>query len=161
MVFPRPEILFDRLAPCLPLLPVWALGGVSGTALLGGTAAIAFHHPWIGAGLLLAGFAADGLGQATARRGRRTAMPLLPFGVMLALFGFALADPARTLAAMFLMFSLSVFTLLSGPRVRLIHWLAAAGLLVACFLTDRFSLLVYIIGIVCFVKEGQGLAVRL
>jgi hypothetical protein len=136
MVFPRPEPLFDRLAAAAPPLPVWAVGAVAGVALLGGTAAIAFHHAWIGAGLLLAGFFADRLGQALARRGGRTAMPLLPLGLMLALFGFALADPTRALAAMFLMFALSVFALLSGPRIRLIHWLAAAGLLVACLLPD-------------------------
>jgi hypothetical protein len=160
MVFPRPETLFDRLAAGLPPLPVWAAGEVAGAALLGGTAAVAFHHAWVGAGLLLVGFAADGVGQALARRDSRAATPLLPFGVMLALFGFGLADPARALAAMFLMFALSVFTLLSGPRIRLIHWLAAMGLLAACFLSDRFSLLAYIIGIACFVKAGQGLAVR-
>jgi hypothetical protein len=161
MVFPRPEILFDRLVLRLPPLPVWVASAVAGAALLGGTAAIAFHHAWVGAGLLLAGFVADGLGQAAARRDGRTVTPLLPFGLMLALFGFALADPTRALAAMFLMFSLSVFTLLSSPRIRLIHWLAGAGLLAACFLPDYFSLLSYIIGITCFVKAGQGLAVRL
>jgi hypothetical protein len=160
MDFPRPEPLFDRLAQRLPRLPVWAPVAVAGTALLGGTGAIAFHHAWAGAGLLLIGFAADGLGQALARRDLRATMPVLPFGLMLALFGFAMADPARVLAAMFLMFALSVFTLLSGPRVRLIHWLAVAGLLVVCFLPDRFSLLAYIIGIMCFVRAGQGLAVR-
>jgi hypothetical protein len=152
--------LFDRLALRLPSLPVWAAGTVAGAALLAGTAAIAFHHAWVGAGLLLAGFAADGVGQALARRDDCIALPLLPLGLMLALFGFALADPARALAAMFLMFALSILTLLSGPRVRLIHWLAAAGLLAACFLPDRFSLLVYIIGIACFVKAGQGLVVQ-
>lgn len=160
MVFPRPEILFDRLALRLPRLPVWAPGVVAGAALSGGAAAIAFHHSWVGAGLLLAGFAADGLGQALARQDNRAAIPLLPVGLMLALFGFALADPARALDAMFLMFSLSAFKLLSGPRIRLIHWLAAAGLLTACFLPDRFSVLSYIIGIALFLKTGQGLAVR-
>jgi hypothetical protein len=160
MIFPRPEILFDRLVRRLPPLPAWAAGTVAGAALLGGTGAITFHHAWAGGGLLLAGFVADGVGQALARRDGRTAMPLLPAGLMLALFGFALADPARALAAMFLMFALSVLALLSGPRVRLIHWLAAVGLLVACLLLDYFSLLAYIIGIACFVKAGQGLAVR-
>lgn len=80
---------------------------------------------------------------------------------MLALFGFALAVPARALAAMFLMFALSVFTLLSGPRIRLIHWLAAVGLVLACLLPNHFSLFAYIIGITCFMKVGQGWMVRL
>jgi hypothetical protein len=157
MVFPRPELLFDRLATRLPPLPGWAPGAVGGAALLGGTGAIAFHHAWIGAGLLLAGFAADGAGQALARRDGRTAMPLLPMGLMLASFGFALADPARALAAMFLMFALSVLALLSGPRIRFIHWLVAVGFLIACLLPDYFSLFAYIIGIACFAKAGQGL----
>jgi hypothetical protein len=160
MVFFRPEILFDRLALRLPGLPVWATRAAAGVSLLGGTGAIAFHHAWIGAGLLLAGFVADGLGQALARRDGRTTMPLLPPGLMLAPFGFALADPARALAAMFLMSSLSLLGMLCGPRIRLVHWLAAAGLLIACFLPDRFSLLAYIIGIACFVKAGQGLSAR-
>jgi len=160
MVFPRPEILFDRLAAGLPPLPAWLAGAAAGVALLGGAGAIAFHHAWVGAGLLLAGFAADGIGQALARRDGRTSMPLLPPGLMLALFGFALADPARALAAMFLMFSLSLFALLFVPRIRLIYWLAAVGLLLACFLPDYFSLLAYILGIACFVKAGQGLLVR-
>jgi hypothetical protein len=160
MLFPRPEPLFDRLAAHLPPLPVWAAGAVAGAALLGGTGAIAFHHPWVGAGLLLIGFAADGVTQALSRARGLAALPLLPPGLMLALFGFALADPARALAAMFLMFALSLLALLSGPRIRLVHWLAAIGLLAACFLPDRFSLLAYIIGITCFAKAGQGLAVR-
>ena len=160
-VFPRPEVLFDRLAQRLPVLPGRAAEVVAGIALLAGTAAVAFHHAWLGAGLLLAGFAADGIGQAMARRVGLAVTPVLPFGVLLVPFGFALADPARALAAMFLMFALSVLAMLSGPRIRLIHWLAAAGFLVACFLPGYFSILAYLFGIACFIKAGQGLAVRL
>ena len=162
MVFPTPETLFDRLAAHLPPMRGWGAAAVAGAAFLGGTGIIAFHYAlaWAGGLLLLAGFVADGLGQAWARRDGRDRAPLLPFGVMLALFGFALAEPPWALAAMFAMFALSVLTLLSGPRIRLVHWLAAAGLLAACFLPNRFSLFAYLIGIACFVRAGQGLAVR-
>jgi hypothetical protein len=158
MAFPVPETLFDRLAPRLPGVPARGWVALAGVVLAAGTAAIAFHHPWIGGGLLLAGFLADGAGQAAARAGSGTSAPLLPLGVMLAPFGFALAAPERALAAMFLLFSLAVLLWVSERRVRLIHWLAALGLLIACILPDRFSLLAYLLGIACFVKAGQVVA---
>jgi hypothetical protein len=158
MSFPRPETLFDRLAGRLPSLPDRAWPVLAGVGLLAGTAAVALHHSWIGGGLLLVGFLADGLGQAIARRTGRLIVAVVPLGLLLPPFGFALVDPARALAAMFLMFALCVFTLLSGPRMRLVHWLVAVGFLLACLLPDRFSLLAYIVGIACFAKAGQGVA---
>jgi hypothetical protein len=61
---------------------------------------------------------------------------------------------------MFLMFSLSVLAWFAPRRVWLIHWLAAVGLLLACLLPDRFSLLAYLLGIACFAKAGQGIRRR-
>jgi hypothetical protein len=160
MRFPRPESLFDRLAARLPLLPdrLWPV--LAGAGLLAGTAVLALHHPWIGGGLLLIGFASDGLGQAMARRTGQAVIAALPLGLLLPPFGFALCDPTRALAAMFLMFALCVFTAMSGPRVRLVHWLVALGFLLACLLPDRFSLFAYILGIACFVKAGQDVVAR-
>jgi len=158
MAFPIPETLFDRLGPRLLAIPARAWTAVSAAALAAGTAGIAFHHPWIGGALLLAGFLADGAGQAAGRATDKAAAALLPLGLMLAPFGFALAEPGRALAAMFLMFSLGVLLWASERRVRLVHWLAAAGLLIACILPDRFSLLAYLVGIACFVKAGQVVA---
>jgi hypothetical protein len=158
MVFPVPEVLFDRLAPRLPPVPARAWTLASGIALAAGTACIAFHHPWAGGVLLLAGFLADGAGQAAGRAAGNPPAALLPLGLLLAPFGFALAVPDRALAAMFLLFSLSVLMWISERRVRLIHWLTAIGLLIACLLPDRFSLLAYLLGIACFVKAGQVVA---
>ena len=152
-----PETLFDRLAPRLALAPRgWA--AAAGVGLLAGTAALAGHHPWIGGVLLLAGFLADGLAQAAARAAGQAVTALLPLGLLLAPFGFALAEPSRALAAMFLLFALGVLMWVSERRVRLIHWLVALGLLLACLLPNHFSLLAYLLGIACFVKAGQVVA---
>ena len=158
MNFPMPEPLFDRLAARLPLAPARGWACLAGVALLAGTGAIAWQHPWIGGGMLLLGFLADGVGQAVARRTAAIVLPLVVPGLLLAPFGFALAQPQRALAAMFLLFALGILGWVGGPRVRLIHWLIAAGLMIACLLPDRFSLLAYLLGIACFVKAGQVMA---
>ena len=158
MNFPMPGPLFDRLAACLPPAPPWGWTALAGVALLAGTGAVAWQHPWIGGGLLLGGFLADGVGQAMARRTAAAVPPLVLPGLLLAPFGFALAQPERALAAMFLLFALGILGWAAGQRVRLIHWLIAVGLLVACLLPDRFSLLAYVLGIACFVKAGQVMA---
>lgn len=158
MNFPMPEPLFDRLAPHLPPVPPQGWTTLAGLGLLVGTAAVAWRHPWIGGGLLLVGFLADGVAQAAARRVGPVAAALLPPGLLLVPFGFALAAPERALAAMFLVFSLSILMWFGPRRVRLIHWLVALGLLLACFLPDYFSFLSYLIGIACFAKAGQGIA---
>ncbi|MDB5740021.1 MAG: hypothetical protein JWP16_1061 [Alphaproteobacteria bacterium] len=160
MNFPMPEPLFDRLAPHLPQVPAWGCTVVAGVALLAGTGAVAWQHPWLGGGILLIGFLADGVGQAIARRMAVTVPALLPPGLLLVPFGFALALPERALAAMFLMFSLSILTWFTQKRVRLIHWLVALGLLLGCILPDHFSLLAYLLGIACFTKTGQGVVRR-
>jgi hypothetical protein len=160
MNFPMPEPLFDRLTPRLPRVPALAWTATAGVALLAGTGAIAWQHSWIGGLLLLIGFLADGMGQAGGRRTGAAAPSMLPPGLLLAPFGFALVQPDRALAAMFLMFSLSILTWFGDKRVRLIHWLIALGLLLACLLPDHFSLLAYVIGIACFAKAGQGVARR-
>ena len=160
MKFPMPEPLFDRLAARLPAAPAWGWACLAGMALLAGTGAIAWQHPWIGGGLLLVGFLADGVGQAVARRTGAAVLALVVPGLMLAPFGFALAQPERALAAMFLLFALGVLGWVGGQRVRLIYWLIAVGILIACLLPDRFSLLAYLLGIACFVKAGQVMARR-
>ena len=160
MKFPMPEPLFDRLAARLPQTPAWGWASLAGMALLAGTGVIAWQHPGMGCGLLLVGFLADGVGQAMARRTAAAVLPLVLPGLLLAPFGFALAQPERALAAMFLLFALGTLGWAAGQRVRLIHWLIAAGILVACLLPDRFSFLAYLLGIACFVKAGQVMAAR-
>jgi hypothetical protein len=131
---------------------------LAGLGQLVGTGAVAWRHSWIGGGLLLVGFLADGIAQAEVRRTAARVPALLPPGLLVVLFGFALAVPERALAAMFLMFSLSLLVWFGPRRVRLIHWLVALGLLLACVLPYYFSLLAYVLGIACFAKAGQGIA---
>src|SRR5579872_1506738 len=147
MALPTPEALFTPLAARLPPHPAWLLPAVAGVGLVAASGAIAFHHSWIGAGLLAVGLAAAGLGQA----GR-----VLMLGVLALPFGFALADAPRALAAMFLIFALAVLAVLQRGHVSLVTWLAAAGLLLAAIFPDRFSLLAYLIGVAAFVAAGQG-----
>src|SRR5437016_843107 len=120
MAFPPPETLLAPLASRLPPHPAWLLPGSAGVCFLAAAGAVAFHHSWIGAGLLLPGLAAAALGQAGV---------VLRLGLLVLPFGFALADPSRALAAMFLMFALSVMTLLAKGHVSVVTWLTAAGLL--------------------------------
>jgi hypothetical protein len=149
MAFPTPEALMAPLAAKLPPHPAWLLPGVAGAGLLAASAAIAFHHSWVGAVLLLAGLAAAGLGQVGL---------VLSLGQLVLPFGFALADASRALAAMFAMFALTVLTVLARGYVSVVTWLAAAMFLLACLFPDHFSLLAYLIGITAFVAAGQGAA---
>ena len=149
MAFPTPEALLVPLASRLPPHPAWLLPALAGAGLLAAAGAVALHHPWIGAGLLLAGLAAAGLGEAQR---------VLTLGLLAVPFGFALADASRALAAMFLMLALTVLTVLERGHVSLVIWLAAAGLLLSCLFPDRFSLLAYLIGVIAFIAAGQGIA---
>lgn len=71
-------------------------------------------------------------------------------------FGFALGDPARALPAVFLMFSQSALSAVSLRYGR--GFIADTELLiafaVACVFPDRFALIAYIIGVLCFVSAG-------
>jgi len=62
------------------------------------------------------------------------------------------------LAAMFLMFALSVLTVLGRGHVSVVTWLVAAAFLIACIFPDHFSLLAYTIGVIAFIAAGQGVA---
>ena len=149
MAFRTPEALLAPLASRLPAHPAWLLPVLAGAGLLAAAGAVAFHHPWIGGGLLLAGLAAAGLGQVHL---------VLTLGLLALPLGFALADASAALAAMFLMFALTVLTVLERGHVSVVTWLAAAALLLSCLFPDRFSLLAYVIGIAAFVVAGQGAA---
>jgi hypothetical protein len=151
MRFPTPDVLLAPLTDRLPAHPVWLPRAVAGAGLLGAAAAIAFHHHWIGAGLLLAGLAA-----ATARAPGL----ILSLGLLALPFSFGLADPSRALAAMFLMLALTVLTVLRNGHVSAVIWGVAAGLWLAALFPDHFSLLAYLIGVMAFVSAGQGVVER-
>ncbi len=158
MTIPNPDLLFDRLGRGLPEVPAWAWRAAAGGGLLGSAAAVALHHPRPGALLLLAGGLAAGAGEALARREGRPSVPVLPLGLLVIPFGFALAEPVRALAAMFVMFALTVLTVLGRAHVSVVTWLTAAVFLAACIFPDRFSLLAYAIGVIAFIAAGQGIA---
>lgn len=158
MTLPNPDLLFDRLAPYLPEVPVWAWRTGALAGLLAAAMAVALHRPWLGGGLLLLGALAAGAGEALARQRRRPALPVLPLGLLAIPFGFALAAPDRALAAMFLMFALTVLTVLGRGHVSVVTWLVAAAFLIACTFSNYFSLLAYIIGVIVFISAGQGVA---
>jgi hypothetical protein len=144
-----PHTLFTRLAAGLPPHPAWLLPVLSGAGFAAAAALIAFHHHWAGTGALLAGLAAAGLGQASQ---------VLLLGLMTLPFGFGLADPPRALAAMFLMFAMTVLTTVARSNVSAVIWPIAAAMLLICVLPDYFSIVAYLIGITCFIASGQGIA---
>jgi hypothetical protein len=156
MTIPDPNLLFDRLR--LPQVTVWGWRAGAGLGLLGAAVAVALHHPWPGGVLLLAGAFAGGAGEAVARREGKPAAPVLPLGLLAIPFGFGLAEPGRALAAMFVMFALSVLTILGRAHVSVVTWLITAAFLVACIFPDRFSLLAYAVGVMAFITAGQGAA---
>lgn len=155
MIIPNPDHLFDRLAARLTggVWP-WRLG--AGAGLLAAAVVIAIGHFWVATVLLLAGVLAAGVGEAMARRTGAAALPVLPLGLLLIPFGFAITEPGRALAAMFLMLALSVLTVLGRGNVAAVTWLIAAVFLLACIFPNYFSLLAYIIGIIAFLAAGQG-----
>ena len=146
---PIPQDQFARLTRRLPPSPAWLLPALAVAGLAYGTATIAFHQPGAGAGLLLLGVLAAGLGQADT---------VLALGLLAVPFGFGLADPSRALAAMFVTFALSVLTVLRRG-VCIVHWGAGVAFVLAAIFPDHFSLLAYLVGIAAFVAAGQG-AVR-
>jgi hypothetical protein len=161
MPLPRPVPLFARLAGRWPGLPAVPLSATAFAGLLAAAGLIAFHHPLPAAPVLLMAMVLDGWGQAEARRQGRRVSAALPLGMLVVPFGFGLDAPSEALAAMFLLLGLSVFTsqraLAGRTGIRSMHWLAAAGLMMACLLSKYFSLVAYLIGIACFVATGQGL----
>jgi hypothetical protein len=156
MAIPDPDRLFDRLAPCLPGATVWVWRVGAGMGFLAAAVTVALGLFWAGGIALLIAVLAAGVGQALARRDGLEALPVLSLGLLLIPFGFAIAEPVRALAAMFLMLALSVLTVLTRGHVSLVTWLVAAAFLIACFFPSYFSILAYIFGIIVFIAAGQG-----
>ena len=156
MSIPSPDHLFDRLAPCLPEAPVWGWRTGAGLGLLVAAGTIALGQFWAGGIALLVGVLATGVGEALARRDGLAALPVLPLGLLLIPFGFAIAAPERALASMFLMLALSVLTVLGRGYVSLVTWLVAGSFLLACILPNYFSIFSYSAGIMVFIAAGQS-----
>jgi hypothetical protein len=79
-----------------------------------------------------------------------------PIAMLLPPFGFALADPSRALAAMFLMLGFAVWAIAGKARPGWIILLSTLAYLVALLLPHCFSPLAYLIGVTAFVLAGEG-----
>ncbi|HEY5348067.1 MAG TPA: CDP-alcohol phosphatidyltransferase family protein, partial [Rhizomicrobium sp.] len=142
---------------------------------LGAVGAIAHGLYLWGAALILASRVLDGLdgevARATTPTNRGAALDLI-LGFMLAAalpFGFALADPPRALAAMFLIFSLAsqavaslslaLISVRTGRGIGVTDKSAVhIAMLLACLLPDWFSIIAYVLGVVCFIAIGVRVA---
>jgi len=79
-----------------------------------------------------------------------------PILMLLPPFGFALADPSRALAAMFLMLGFAVWAIAGQARPGWFILLSTLGYALALLLPSYFSLLSYLIGIAAFVMAWEG-----
>ena len=118
------------------------------------------NYLW-GLGLLLAARLFDAFDGPLARRRGATAFGAyidsvlsLIAGAGLA-FAFALAEPDRALAAMFLMLGL-VARAAAGADAAKTELAVAYGL--ACLFPSWFSLIAYAVGIMCFLEAGSRVA---
>lgn len=158
---PYPAFFFQQLLMVLPEVPLWGWRAVGGGCLLAAATAIALHHPWVGAPLLVVGALAATVGEVQARTDHKRQVPVLTLGLLAVLLGFGMAEPDRALAAMFLMFGLTVMTVLGGGTregVVAVTWFALAAFLLAFFLPSSFSLSAYLIGVIAIIVTGQGAA---
>lgn len=129
---------------------------------------IRYGHTLIALGCLAAARLFDALDGPVARRAGLTALgPTLDTVVDLIAsaaipFAFALADPSRALAAMVLILGLAARTAAAtiavpaGPTIGKSELFLAFA--IACVFPDRFSLVAYAVGILCFVVLGNRVA---
>lgn len=71
-------------------------------------------------------------------------------------FAFAIADPSRALAAMFLMFGLAVWAMAGRAHQSWLILLTTLGAISAALRPYHFSALAYLIGVMAFVLAGEG-----
>ena len=154
---------------------------------LGAIPSIATHHYWLGLGLIVLNRMCDALDGAVARQGAiRPLGQFLDMTLDLIFFAglpfaFALADPTRGLAAVFFVFGILAsgvsslaFTVLEeeqgtsvtprgytslGYLARLMEdgefFVAFA---IACVAPQAFSVVAYIVGVLCFMTAGARIA---
>jgi len=154
-----PDQLFDHAAARFPRrrIGVLAIFGLGLSFWVLATVAILSWQAWIAVGLLVLCWLGYGLLEAFLRQEGRPGRP--PLGMLLPAFGFAIADPTRALAAMFLMFGLACWAMMGRAHQGWIVLLATCGYLGALLLPHYFSLFAYLIGVMAIVTAGEG-AVR-
>lgn len=172
-------LLGNLRRPFAPLAAPLARTGLSADVLtlaafvvgLGAVPAIGARHFLWGAGLIVLSRLLDGLDGDVARAVRPThrgAMLdlLLGFILVAALpFGFVLADPGQAMAALVLVFGLASYAVtalsLALVSARAGRQVSSVGvtdksavhiaMLIACFFPAWFSIIAYLLGIICFI----------
>ena len=79
-----------------------------------------------------------------------------PIVLLLPPFAFALAQPSRVLAAMFLVLGFAVWAIAGRARPGWLILLSTLGYTAALLLPYYFSPLIYLIGVMAFVLAGEG-----
>ena len=167
----------EYLAPVAARLAAWRIQADALTAsafVLTAVAVfdIAHQHFYFGLGFLTGARLAEALAGAVARRAGPTAFGAALDRLLGAVsagavpFAFALAEPERALAAMFLMLGLVVragATLVQEPQPGQIGFTVGkselyAAFAVACLFPNWFSIIAYGVGILCFIAAGSRLA---
>jgi hypothetical protein len=126
--------------------------------------AIAMQAYFPGLALVLLSRPISGLAAAAARQSGSAVLVGVFDSVFFAglPFAFVLADPSRALASVFLMFGLaaSSASFFAFPQAR--GWIGnfelVIGVALACVFPDRFALVAYGLGILCFVAAGARIA---
>ncbi|HEY5338785.1 MAG TPA: hypothetical protein VIJ85_11305 [Rhizomicrobium sp.] len=149
-------------------LAALGFGGAALTALalafgLAAAASIAAHFYILGLAFFILSRVAVVLAGGTGSVAGLPVCDLIIYGALT--FGFAVADPARALAASFLLFGIVVlascavmFDTRQSARpseAAVIGFVIFLAVVLACIVPDRFSLVAYLLGLLCFPAAGM------
>ncbi len=155
---------FDAVTRRFALNPV-ALALAGFAAGLAALSAIVLHYYLPGLALVLASRMLAGLAAAAARRTDEPAAYASVFDAVVFAgvpFAFALGDPSRALAAVFVMFGLaaqmSSALALREMRSLIGNFEILAAFAIACVFPDRFAIVAYVVGVLCFAAAGLRIA---
>jgi hypothetical protein len=126
--------------------------------------AIALRAYLPGLALVLLSRPISGLAAAAARQSGTAALSSVLDSIFFAglPFAFALADPSRALASVFLMFALAAHSasFFAFPQTR--GWIGnfelVIGIALACVFPDLFAIVAYVLGVLFFVAAGGRIA---
>lgn len=155
---PALDAVARRFAVNAPALAF--LGFAIGLAAL---PAIALKMYLPGLALLVLSRPVSALAAAAARQSEQgdrvvTAFDAICFAGVL--FAFALADPSRAMAAVFLMFGLAarLASALMSARSLIGNSEILVAVAIACVFPDRFAIVAYVLGVLFFVAAGARIA---
>jgi hypothetical protein len=149
-------------APVVARLGIGLLSGLAMALGIAAAASVATHFYLLGLALfVLNRIAAILAGFQTGV----AAVPIPDLLIYAALaFGFAIADPSRALAASFLLLGIVVLAgcavLFGAERIAepvaslVVGAIVFAAIVLCCFLPERFSLVAYLLGLLCFPLAG-------